>query len=144
MTLGIIAGLLAFGAWGMGYNLSAVCYLSLASELSGENGRGKTIATMFTIMVIGLIATGIGLSRMVPTYIPEVLTRAFLIVAASALTLGLIGLFKLEPHSSTSSSTAKADTHTVKQMTTAITENPVAKIFFIYLLSARIVPLSAA
>lgn len=133
-TLGIIAGILAFGAWGMGYNLSAVSYLSLASELSGEKGRGKTIATMFTLMVIGLIATGISLSRLVPTFDLAALERAFLIVAASALTLGLLGLFRLEPHVSLSSSPAKADTYTVKQMTAAITENRVAKIFFVYLL----------
>ena len=134
LTLGIIVGIFAFGMWGMGYNLSAVCYLSLASELSGEKGRGKTIATMFTVMVIGLIVTGLSLSRMVPTYIPEVLNRAFLIVAASALTLGLLGLFKLEPRFDSSSTKTKSDTHTVKEMTAAITENPVAKIFFVYLL----------
>ncbi len=133
-TLGVIVGILAFGMWGMGYNLSAVSYLSLASELSGEKERGKTVATMFTIMVIGLIATGISLSRMVPTYDPATLSRAFIIVAASALTLGLIGLFKLEPRFDISASTSRADTYTVKQMTSAITANPVAKIFFIYLL----------
>jgi BCD family chlorophyll transporter-like MFS transporter len=133
-TLGILVGVLAFGAWGMGYNLSAVSYLSLASELSGEKGRGKTIATMFTVMVIGLIATGISLSRLVPTFDPATLERAFFIVAASALTLGLIGLIRLEPHVSLSTSPAKADTYTLKQMTAAITENRVAKIFFLYLL----------
>lgn len=133
-TLGILAGILAFGAWGMGYNLSAVCYLSLASELSGENGRGKTIATMFTVMVIGMIATGLTLSRLVTTFDLVALERAFLIVAASALTLGLIGLFKLEPRSDSSVPAARADTYTVKQMKAAITENPVAKIFFVYLL----------
>jgi BCD family chlorophyll transporter-like MFS transporter len=133
-TLGIIVGVLAFGMWGMGYNLSAVCYLSLASELSGEKGRGKTVATMFTVMVIGLIATGISLSRMVPTYVPETLMRAFLIVAASALTLGLLGLIKLEPRSSRLSLTARSETYTVKEMTSTITANPVAKIFFVYLL----------
>jgi len=133
-TLGIIAGVLAFGMWGMGYNLSAVSYLSLASELSGEKERGKTIATMFTIMVIGLIATGISLSRMVPTYVPETLSRAFIIVAASALTMGLLGLIKLEPRFDPSASTSRADTYTVKEMTSAITANPVAKIFFVYLL----------
>jgi BCD family chlorophyll transporter-like MFS transporter len=133
-TLGILVGILAFGAWGMGYNLSAVCYLSLASELSGEQGRGKTIATMFTIMVIGLIATGISLSRMVPTFDIATLERAFFIVAASALTLGLLGLFKLEPRFNLPASTPKAETYTVKQMTSAITENRVAKIFFVYLL----------
>ena len=134
LTLGIITGILAFGAWGMGYNLSAVSYLSLASELSGEKERGKTVATMFTIMVIGLIATGIGLSRMVTVYDPELLSRAFIIVAASALILGLIGLFKLEPRSIIFPPTAKAETYTVKEMTSAITANPVAKIFFVYLL----------
>lgn len=133
-VLGIIAGILAFGMWGMGYNLSAVCYLSLASELSGEKGRGKTVATMFTLMVIGLIVTGISLSRMVPAYDPATLERAFLIVAASALTLGLFGLIKLEPRFELSSSTSRADTYTVRQMTSAITENPIAKIFFVYLL----------
>jgi BCD family chlorophyll transporter-like MFS transporter len=133
-TLGIIVGILAFGMWGMGYNLSAVSYLSLASELSGEKGRGKTVATMFTLMVIGLIVTGISLSRMVPTYDPATLSRAFIIVAASALTLGLLGLIKLEPRHSTSSSAPRADTYTVKEMASAITENPIAKIFFVYLL----------
>jgi len=133
-TLGIIVGVLAFGAWGMGYNLSAVSYLSLASELSGEKERGTTIAIMFTMMVVGLAVTGIGLSIMVPAYDPATLLRAFLIVAASALILGLFGLVKLEPRLDASSSTTKADTYTVKQMTAAITENPVAKVFFIYLL----------
>ena len=133
-ALGIIAGLLAFGAWGMGYNLSAVSYLSLASELSGEKERGKTIATMFFMMVIGLIATGIGLSRMLTVYSPETLSTAFNVVGASALTLGLLGLIRLEPRSSHSASTAASETYTVKQMTAAITSNPVAKVFFVYLL----------
>jgi MFS transporter, BCD family, chlorophyll transporter len=118
----------------MGYNLSAVSYLSLASELSGEKGRGKTIATMFISHGHRIGSDGISLSVMVPTFDLVALERAFLIVAASALTLGLLGLFKLEPHVSLSSSPAKADTYTVKQMTAAITENRVAKIFFVYLL----------
>ena len=132
-TLGIVVGILAFGMWGMGYNLSAVSYLSLASELSGEKGRGTTVAVMFIVMVIGLAVTGISLGIMVPTYIHETLTRAFLIVAASALTLGLLGLFKLEPRFD-DSSRSKSETYTVKEMTSAITANPVARIFFVYLL----------
>jgi BCD family chlorophyll transporter-like MFS transporter len=133
-SVGVVLGILAFGMWGMGYNLSAVSYLSLASELSGEKGRGKTIATMFTVMVIGLIATGISLSRMVTIYEPSTLQRAFIIVAASALTLGLLSLIKLEPRFSLSSPPANSENYTVRQMTSAITENRVAKIFFVYLL----------
>lgn len=133
-TWGVVMGVLAFGMWGMGYNLSAVSYLSLASELSGEKGRGKTVATMFTLMVIGLIVTGISLSRMVATYEPDVLQRAFIVVAAAALTLGLIGLIKLEPRFEHSSSHPRAENYTTREMTAAIMENPVAKIFFVYLL----------
>jgi len=131
--LGFVAGLLAFGAWGMGYNLSAVSYLSLASELSGEKERGRTIATMWFMMILSIILTAIGLSRMVDPYTPEALIRAFGVVAASALVLGLIGLFKLEPRSGISQSAA-SESYTVAQMTSAITANPVARVFFIYLL----------
>ncbi|MBI3162115.1 MAG: BCD family MFS transporter [Chloroflexi bacterium] len=131
---GLLAGILAFGMWGMGFNLSAVSYLSLASELSGEKERGKTIAVMFTVMVMGLIATGISLSRMVPTYDPATLQNAFLTVAASALTLGLLGLFKLESPFDRASSKTKSENYSIKQMTSAIMENRVAKIFFVYLL----------
>jgi len=133
-TVGIIVGIIAFGLWGMGYNLSAVSYLSLASELSGEKERGKTIATMFTIMVIGLIATGISLGRMIPTYEPTILSQAFITIAGSALTLGLLGLIKLEPRSGDFSNSPQADTYTIKQMFSAITENRIAMIFFVYLL----------
>lgn len=131
--LGLLAGILAFGAWGMGYNLSAVSYLSLASELSGDNERGKTIATMWFMMIVSIIATAIGLSRLVDPYTPEALIRAFGYVAASALILGLLGLVKLEPRSSSSSSAA-SESYSVREMTSAITANPVARVFFIYLL----------
>jgi BCD family chlorophyll transporter-like MFS transporter len=133
LPLGLLAGLLAFGAWGMGYNLSAVSYLSLASELSGENERGKTIATMWFMMIASIILTAIGLSHMVDPYTPEALIRAFGVVAAFALLLGLLGLIRLEPRSNRLSSTT-SEAYTVKQMTSAITANPVARVFFIYLL----------
>ncbi|KXK13165.1 MAG: PUCC protein [Chloroflexi bacterium OLB14] len=133
-NVGIIVGFLAFGAWGMGYNLSAVSYFSLATEISGQKGRAATIATMFFLMVFGLIATGILLSRLVPEYDPQTLSRAFIIVAASALTLGLVGLFKLESKADGSTSPNQQTHYSLKETVSAITSNPTAKIFFIYLL----------
>lgn len=132
--LGVLAGIFAFGAWGMGYNLSAVSYLALASELSGEKERGKTIATMWFMMIVAIILTAITLGHLVDPYTPAVLTRAFGYVAASALTIGLLGLIRLEPRSSISSSSTAAETYTMKQMSTVIMSNPAAKTFFIYLL----------
>jgi MFS transporter, BCD family, chlorophyll transporter len=131
--LGILAGLFAFGAWGMGYNLSAVSYLSLATELSGENGRGRTIAVMWFMMIVGIIATAIGLSRMVDPYTPEALMRAFNVIGISALGLGLLGLLWLEPRSQADSAPVHAEAYSFKQMTAAITNNPVGKTFFVYL-----------
>lgn len=90
---------LAFGAWGMGYNFAAVCYLALASELSGERGRSRTIAVMWFMMILGIILTAVGLSYMVDPYTPQALTRSFWIVGALALILGLLGLIGLEPRS---------------------------------------------
>ena len=55
-TFAILIGLLSFFLWGMGYHFSAVSYFSLASEISGERGRGTTIAIMFFMMVLGIIA----------------------------------------------------------------------------------------
>ncbi|HKG55206.1 MAG TPA: BCD family MFS transporter [Anaerolineales bacterium] len=132
--LGLLAGLFAFGAWGMGYNLSAVSYLSLASELSGEKERGKTIATMWFMMITSIIVTAIALSRMVDPYTPAALIRAFGYVAVSALILGLLGLIRLEPRSTSLERGTASETYTIKQMTAAITASPVARIFFIYLL----------
>ena len=134
-SLGLLVGILAFGAWGMGYNLSAVSYLSLASELSGENGRGKTIATMWFMMIVSIIVTAIGLARMVDPYTPEALIRAFGYVSLGALILGLLGLIRLEPRTKKDADLSpRAEAYTIQQMTTAITANPVARTFFIYLL----------
>jgi MFS transporter, BCD family, chlorophyll transporter len=134
MNLGILAGIFAFGAWGMGYNLSSVSYLSLASEISGEEGRGKTIAIMWFMMIVSIIGTAIGISRMVDPYTPEAMIRAFEVVGASALSLGLLGLLRLESRTKIDSIGALSETYTVKQMMSAIFDNPVAKTFFIYLL----------
>ncbi len=131
LALGTFAGVFAFGLWGMGYNLASVSYLSLASEISGESGRGKTIAIMWFMMIVSIIATAIGLSRMVDPYTPEALIRAFGYIAVLALILGLIGIAGLEPRSVDSA--PRSENYSIKQMAAAITSNPVAVIFFIYL-----------
>jgi MFS transporter, BCD family, chlorophyll transporter len=133
LGLGILVGILAFGAWGMGYNLSSVSYLALASELSDEKSRGKTIATMWFMMIVAIILTAISISHMVDPYTPAALTHAFYAVGASALTLGLLGLFRLEPRSRGLSSHS-SDNYSIKQMADAILGNPIARTFFIYLL----------
>ncbi|MGE5250350.1 MAG: BCD family MFS transporter [Bacteroidota bacterium] len=131
--LGILAGLFAFGAWGMGYNLSSVSYLSLASELSGERERGWTVAVMWFMMIISIIVTAIGLSRMVDPYTPQALIRAFGAVALAALVLGLLGLLRLEPPPTPASARGASEAYSFRQMAAAIARNRVGRTFFIYL-----------
>lgn len=133
LPLGILAGLLAFGAWGMGYNLSSVSYLSLASELSGEKGRGLTIAVMWFMMIVGIILTAIGLSHMLDPYTPETLVGSFHAIAAAALVLGLLGLLWLEPRARPGPAPA-AEAYSLRRMAGTIARNPVGRAFFIYLL----------
>jgi BCD family chlorophyll transporter-like MFS transporter len=133
-TLGILIGLLAFFLWGMGYHFSAVSYFSLASEISGEKGRGTTIAIMFFIMVLGIITASQTVSHMATEATFESLSRAFWVIAASALILGLLGLIKLEPRFNNSTVDPSSKTHTLREMYAVITANPVARVFFIYLL----------
>jgi MFS transporter, BCD family, chlorophyll transporter len=131
-STGILIGILAFGAWGMGYNFAAVSYLSLASEISGEQGRGKTIAVMFVIMIIGIIFTSIGLSRLLDPYTAEALVSSFRVVGMVALVLGLVGLVRLE--SRTVSGAAPSERHSWKVMAEAVFKNKQARLFFWYLI----------
>ena len=132
--LGLLLSMLVFGAWGMGYNFAAVSYLSLASEISGEKGRSKTIAVMFFLMIIGIILTSTGLSRLLETYSPEILQRSFLIVAGIALFLGLVGLIKLEPRQAQPSrELAKEERTPWSHIYKEVISSSQAKRFFLYL-----------
>lgn len=133
-TLGILIGLLAFFLWGMGYHFAAVSYFSLASEISGEKGRGTTIAIMFFVMVLGIITASQTVSHIATDATFASLSRAFWIIAASALILGVFGLIKLEPRFNNSTIGTSSKTHTLREMYAVITANPVARVFFIYLL----------
>jgi len=130
--LGVGVGLLTFGAWGMGYNFASVSYLSLASELSGEKGRGKTIAIMWFMMITSIILTAIALSQMVDPYTPQALERAFWTIGMAALVLGALGLIKLEPRS-TEEATIAAESYSWRVLFGVVFENRQARLFFWYL-----------
>jgi len=129
---GIWLGILAFGAWGMGFNFATVSYLSLASEVSGEAGRGRTIAVMWFMMIVSIIFTAVLLSRLVDPYTAEALIRSFWIVGLLALFLGLLGVIKLERRLDIASASAEAR-YSWGEMVNAILENRQATLFFIYL-----------
>ena len=134
-ALGLLLSFLVFGAWGMGFNIASVSYLSLASELSGEEGRSRTVSVMWFMMITGIIFTAATLSRMLQEYSPEALKTAFEFVALAALLLGLFGLVGLEPRTKAGGEReeprVRAGWQTLIRGVLAI---PQARHFFIYLI----------
>jgi BCD family chlorophyll transporter-like MFS transporter len=130
---GIVLGIMAFGAWGMGFNFATVSYLSLASELSGEKGRSRTIAIMWFMMISSIIFTAVLLSQIVDPYTPQAMLRAFWVTGAVALFLGLVGLIRLEPRF-TADNTSQSEQHSWRSLAEVILENRQATIFFWYLI----------
>jgi BCD family chlorophyll transporter-like MFS transporter len=129
--IGVAAGVLVFGAWGMGFNFATVSYLSLASELSGEKGRARTVAVMWFMMIASIIVTAIALSHMVDPYTQQALIRSFWMVGLAALVLGVLGLIGLEKRSSGAAPASEG--YSWRAMFQAILQNRQATLFFWYL-----------
>lgn len=129
---GVMLGILAFGAWGMGYNLAAVSYLALASEISEDDQRGKTIAVMWIMMIVSIVLTSVTISRLVDPYTPQALKQSFQWVGFVALSLGLLGLFGVERRESMGE-VATGQRYSWWTMSKAVMENHQARRFFIYL-----------
>jgi len=131
LALGALLGGLAFGAWGMGFNLATVSYLALATEISGEGGRGRTIAVMWFMMIASIVITAIGLSQMIDPYTPQALVRAFWVVGLAAGVIGLLGLARLEKPSKDLH--AGEENYSWGVLSRFILENRQATMFFFYL-----------
>ncbi|MCB2178318.1 BCD family MFS transporter [bacterium] len=131
--LGIAVGVFVFGAWGMGYNLASVAYFSLATEISGEKGRSRTIAVMFVMMIVSIILTSLLLGHLLETYTPAALNQAFQLVGMIALVLGMIGIIGLEPRES-QPQTESEEEASWGVMFKAIASNKQVTRFFWYLL----------
>jgi BCD family chlorophyll transporter-like MFS transporter len=131
--LGLLFGLVAFGAWGMGFNFATVSYFSLATELSGEKERGRTISVMFFMMIIGIISTSLLISRLVDPYSPQALVRSFWIVGIIALVLWMLGLIKLEKRSPAKGVEGE-ERYSWRVLADTILENKQATLFFVYLI----------
>jgi BCD family chlorophyll transporter-like MFS transporter len=128
---GLLLGGLAFGMWGVGYNLAVVAYLSLASDLSDEQHRSRTIAIMWFMMIISIIATAIITSRALEPYSPELLIAVFFKAGGIAIGLAVVGLIGLEPRGTLFTAQTR---HSQQAAIRAVLDNPQARLFFIYLI----------
>lgn len=131
LPLGLLLGALAFGAWGVGYNLAVVSYLSLASDLSEEHQRSRTIAIMWFMMIVSIIITAIITGRALAQYDPAKLLRVFNIGGLVALGIAALGLVGLEPRGNLPASQSRASQRAALR---AVMDNAQARRFFVYLI----------
>ncbi len=131
---GLLIGVLAFGAWGIGYNLAVVGYLSLASDLSEERLRSRTIAVMWFMMIVSIIISAISISRALEPYSDAQLVWVFQLTGLVALLLAAIGLVGLEPRYKQNSTGTSEERHSQLATIRAVAENPQARLFFVYLI----------
>jgi BCD family chlorophyll transporter-like MFS transporter len=129
--LGLAFGVLVFGCWGVGFNVAVVSYLSLASDLSAEHQRSRTIAIMWFMMITSVIATAIVTGRALDPYSETQLIAVFAWAGLVALLIAAAGLVGLEPRQQKlKHQVARPDQRATIQ---AIIGNPHARRFFIYL-----------
>lgn len=129
---GLLLAILAFGAWGMGFNFATVSYLSLATEMAGEEHRARTIGIMWFMLIVAMIMAGIVIARSLREYSEAALFQAFYITCAVSLVLGFVGLFRLEQHNAISQALPARRSYT--EMMQAIVTNSQARLFFGYLI----------
>ncbi len=130
--IGVPLAILLFGMWGVGYNLAVVAYLSLASDMSTEQQRSRTVAIMWFMMIASVIVTAIVVGRALEPYSEERLFTVFLETGGVALALALVGLIGLEPRQRTTAVIQNRSSQMAALR--AVVSNLQARIFFIYLI----------
>ncbi|WP_448544394.1 BCD family MFS transporter [Roseiflexus sp.] len=130
--IGVPLAILLFGMWGVGYNLAVVAYLSLASDMSTEQQRSRTVAIMWFMMIASVIVTAIVVGRALEPYSEERLFTVFLETGGVALALAFVGLIGLEPRQRTTAVSQNRSSQMAALR--AVVSNPQARIFFIYLI----------
>jgi BCD family chlorophyll transporter-like MFS transporter len=130
---GVALGLVGFGLWGIGYNLAVVSYLALATDLSTETQRSRTIAVMWFMMIASIIVTAIVLGRALEPYSNAQLFKVFYMAAGVAMLLVVVGLVGLEPRHDANRKAA-GTRHSPREMVSTIINIPQARTFFIYLM----------
>jgi BCD family chlorophyll transporter-like MFS transporter len=128
---GLLVAIIVFLTWGLGFNLAVVSYLSLASDMSEEHQRSRTIAIMWFMMITAVIGTAILTGRALDDYNPLLMVEVFATCSLIAIIVGALGLIGLEPRNAPAAVTER---HGARESIRTVMANPHARAFFIYLM----------
>lgn len=96
-TFGAVGGALAFLLVGAGMQMTQTAGLALATDLAPPAQGPRVVALLYTMLLLGLIASGLVFSLLLADFTPLRLIQVVQGAAALALLLNLVALWKQEP-----------------------------------------------
>jgi len=132
-ALGLLAAIAVFTVWGVGVNIASVSYLSLATELAGENTgwRSRSVSVMWTAMILSYIVLGILLGRWLEPFSRDTLFTIFGVIWLISVLMVLVGSLRIEPDAAGRTVQHNADNPATAMQ--VVLANPSAQRFFLYL-----------
>ncbi|NIN65917.1 MAG: MFS transporter, partial [Anaerolineae bacterium] len=123
-------GAALFLLMGVGMYVAGTAYLSLITDLTVEEERGKVVAATWAMMMVGILA-GVFLSiRVMENYSPEGLVVLFLVMAGLLVWLTVLAIWRQErPRAAQPSKEAL----TLRQAVRVLTISQQTKFFFAFL-----------
>jgi len=125
-----MVGAALFLLMGVGMYVAGTAYLSLITDLTVEEERGKVVAITWAMMMVGILA-GVFLSiRVMENYSPEGLVVLFLVMAGLLVGLTVLAIWRQErPRAAQRSEQAL----TLKQAVRVLTISQQTRFFFAFL-----------
>lgn len=88
---------LAFLLVGMGVQTTQTAGLALATDLAAEQARPRVVALMYTMLLVGMVASGIAFGLLLADFSQVLLIKVVQGAATFTLVLNLVALWKQEP-----------------------------------------------
>ncbi|MBU3695063.1 MAG: BCD family MFS transporter, partial [Rhodocyclaceae bacterium] len=92
-----VAAALAFLLVGMGVQTTQTAGLALATDLAAEKTRPRVVALMYTMLLVGMVASGIAFGLLLSDFSQVKLVKVVQGAATLTLVLNLFALWKQEP-----------------------------------------------
>ena len=107
-TFGFALGFGFFLLEGVSTFIAGTAYLALIADLTAEKNRGQASSVVWTLLMVGIIATGITTSIVLKQYSFSAFLTLTMIGAGTAIALAVLALFGQEPRATVAAAPTKA------------------------------------
>ena len=129
--LHILAGFAFFLLEGIATFVAGTAYLALIADRTNSEERGPATGMVWTLMMIGIIFTGVGASLFMPTYGFERMVTLFAIGCIVALLFTIVALWRQEPRNQSNVQKSSESLRTAVRM---LTRSQQSRRFAVYLI----------